>query len=548
MLASILNAPRLLLVALAASASNAMAEPAVFVDVAASVMPPPDTPATKKVFSVQIVDMNGDGRLDIISGGHGPTNDRHIYLNDPSGKFRYIDNGSYQRPSNGTNNDVNRITSSDTIFDIDGNGCPDITGWDADGGYAGYIACESSSAGDVVYRPRIALVAHWSNRAVFWDYDGDTEFETLSIDGKHARCDQSGKVMGPRSDGKVFFRRDETTIRGVGCLGQEAFGIVDINNDGWPEAFHSGRGRTDADNVPSFVVDNVDGALTLRSDGIPPFERGSRRWTFGDFDSDGDQDLFLHAGQWQRDGGNRSYLLENLGDGTFRDVTVGSGVEGQEQAGQDIDNEDYWTTYSNSRVIDFDLDSRPDIFFAAESYGRAFIVLHNVTAPGGPIRFDVQRPAWARGANDGRVGKQFVAVGDLDGDGLIDAVTPQRNGLAVYRNKTRGAADRHWLRVRLRGKGRNTHAAHATITAREPGTDRVITSYQINPSFSSYLMPHLGLGDHDVVDLDIVWPGLDGECTSRQPCRTRYEDVATDRAVVIDWQDRNHVRDDLADD
>ncbi len=123
--------------------------------------------------------------------------------------------------------------------------------------------------------------------------------------------------------------------------------------------------------------------------------------TFLDYDDDGWQDLFLvQSGPLPRYAGPRplrSALYRNLGNGTFTEVTEGSGLE----------NERYGI---GAAVGDYDADGRPDLYLTAFGGNRLF---HNE----GSGRFaDVTARAGVRGQDL----STSAAWLDYDADGRLD--------------------------------------------------------------------------------------------------------------------------------
>ena len=129
----------------------------------------------------------------------------------------------------------------------------------------------------------------------------------------------------------------------------------DYDGDGWPDLFlvnfAAPLGVSDAEMAASSATDRLyrnrgDGTFedVTEAAGVGVAHRGMGA-SFGDYDADGDEDLFVTS--W-----GHNILWENQGDGTFRDVTARAGM----------DAEGFW---SGASWADFDLDGDLDLYVCA---------------------------------------------------------------------------------------------------------------------------------------------------------------------------------------
>ena len=161
--------------------------------------------------------------------------------------------------------------------------------------------------------------------------------------------------------------------------------------------------------------------------------------TFGDYDNDGDQDLYVSSTR----GGN--VLFQNQGNGSFKDVTEQAGLtlvaHSQTAAFFDFDNDGYldlfvtnsarWTTDSFAPVSKY-FRGKPDIWRLAASPKEYNVLYHNNRD--GTFT-DVTEEAGLRGQGWGG----DVAVFDLDQDGYLDLFVTNMFGRSqLYRNEGNG--------------------------------------------------------------------------------------------------------------
>ncbi|MHB1191084.1 MAG: CRTAC1 family protein [Armatimonadota bacterium] len=214
---------------------------------------------------------------------------------------------------------------------------------------------------------------------------------------------------------------------------------------------------------------------------------------FGDFDNDGNIDLF--AGNFahvdNRGDQPKSRFLRNLGPGkhyTFEDLGT-CGVYYQE-------------SYASPAAGDYDNDGKLDLFFTTvygtASFGRKnYPVLYR--NEGGFAFADA-----TASANLSELAPTYQAAwADFNHDGNLDLVTAGR----LYANQ--GGKNR-WLEVRLYGDGRVVNRSAIGAQVRIIRKDRTLTR-QVEAGTGegnqNDLTMHFGLGRHvGPVDLEITWP------------------------------------------
>jgi hypothetical protein len=256
------------------------------------------------------------------------------------------------------------------------------------------------------------------------DYDGDGDLDVFVANG--ATLDDPENGPGSRlyeNQGGLRFR-DVTTEAGI-SLRRWAMGVAvgDYDGDGWTDIHVTCYG-------PNVLLRNEDGrfADVTEAAGV-----GDPRWAtssaFGDLDGDGDLDLYVvnylrfdiadppRSSRFkgvQVMGGphglapQNDVLYENLGDGTFRDVTSAAGCL-PARAGYGL----------GLVILDFDDDGRPDIFVGNDS--MANLLFHNL----GGMRFEEVGgvSGLAANADGGEQATMGIAVADVDGNGFADVFT-----------------------------------------------------------------------------------------------------------------------------
>ena len=220
---------------------------------------------------------------------------------------------------------------------------------------------------------------------------------------------------------------------------------------------------------------------------------------FGDFDNDGDFDLYV-----TNFSGDVNTLYENEGGGMFVDATAAAGLDGAVRPLLG------WST----SFLDADGDGWQDLFVAN---GHLYPQLESRQTSLGYAQPNLFY--WNRGGafalagaevGDGlRVAKvsRGAAFGDYDNDGDVDVVVVNLNDRpTLLRNE--GGNDNGWLGLDLEGSGSNRNAVGARVRVTIDGntqSQEVQRGYGYQSGHDGRLL--FGLGNAAVADrVEIRWP------------------------------------------
>ncbi|MEM8930463.1 MAG: CRTAC1 family protein [Acidobacteriota bacterium] len=368
----------------------------------------------------------------------------------------------------------------------------------------------------------------WGVPAVPFDADGDGDVDlfvghyvdyTTAVD---KRCpDELGQpnYCGPLAypgvrDGLLLNRGDGTFEEVSGragfdaaysaALGAVAFdadgdGRLDIYvaNDGTPNQLWRNLGPGPG-GVPRFEDRAVAAGAAVNGLGRPEASMGV---AVADADGDGVEDLFLtHLARET----HTLYVAD--GAGGFVDRTAASGL-----GAPSFDRTGFGCGFA-----DFDHDGHLDLLTVA----GAVKVIKARRLDGDPYPLD-QPDQLFRGLDGGRFEvwdagevidreavSRGVVLGDVDGDGDVDAVVTENAGPARLLINTVGQ-DRPWIGLRLLDeRGVDVPAALATVTLADGR--QVVRRVGMNASYASSGEPrlHIGLADGDTASgVVVTWPG-----------------------------------------
>ncbi|MDZ4729859.1 MAG: CRTAC1 family protein [Xanthomonadales bacterium] len=298
---------------------------------------------------------------------------------------------------------------------------------------------------------------------------------------------------------------DVTASSGIASIGHApSLGSVaaDFNADGWQDLYvandaYSNRLWINQQNG-HFVDTALPAGAALNAEGQP---EGSMGVDAGDYDGDGDDDLFMvHLAD------EKATLYAAVGNGQFEDRSLMSGVAALTRGHTGFGTA--WIDYDNDGWLDL-LIVNGRVSMAGESrasadpfpYAQRMLLLRN----DGNSRFnDVSLQAGAVFALE-RVGRG-AAFGDLDNDGDMDAVVSNANAAPFVLINQLGQSQ-NWLGVRLTVHGRDAYGARAGLLLSDGRT--LWRRLRVDGSYAAANDPRILFGYPREVQaraLTIVWP------------------------------------------
>jgi hypothetical protein len=340
---------------------------------------------------------------------------------------------------------------------------------------------------------------------VHYDLDAETKCQALS--GEPDYCTpqafraQSHRLYRNTGNGAFV----DVTARALsGNTAAPALGVstADFNQDGWIDIYVANDGAANM-----LWMNQKDGtfrdAALLAGAALSPEGKpeGSMGVDAGDFDNDGDEDLYMtHLPEE----GNNLYI--NDGSGMFEDQSTRSalgplsmGYTGFGTAWFDYDNDGWLDILAVNGAVSLKAMRGSDRF----PYNEPNRLLRNlangrfedVTSRAGPV---FQLSEVSRGAS----------FGDVDNDGDMDVLVTTNNG-PVHLLINAVGSRRHWLGVRLVGAhgGRDMIGARIAVTGAGPRT--LWRRARSDGSYASSNDPRVlfGLGDSTgPVGVRVLWP------------------------------------------
>jgi len=300
---------------------------------------------------------------------------------------------------------------------------------------------------------------------------------------------------------------DVSAASGVAASAGTSMGLVsaDFDRDGDPDIFvandemanflflNEGRGRFSEMGVPLGVA--------FDRSGIP---HGSMGVDAGDFDGDGWIDLYVTSYETEH-----AVLYRNIQGLFFQDVSAqtgaGFGTLNHVTWGNafgDFDNDGDLDLY----VACGHTDDTAVLRNPLSAYQAPNLLLANDDGKFVDVSDSAGEGLAVRGVSRG------VALADFDRDGRLDIVVANRHGQpTLLRNETR--VPHHWLQIRLMGRKANRNAVGARVEVAAGSLRLVQQVHSGRSYQSHFgLELHFGLSEHERVDsVTVHWPGSRGK-------------------------------------
>ncbi len=324
-----------------------------------------------------------------------------------------------------------------------------------------------------------------------------------------------------RNDGNGRFT-NATGEAGITKAYGAGLGLVadDYNGDGWLDLYVAN------DATPNQLwINRHDGTFAdegllsgsgLNAAGNP---EGSMGIASGDFDGDGDEDIFV-----TNIAGETFVLYKNDGHGNFEDVRVPAGLGAPTAASTGFGTD--WFDYDNDGWLDlFIANGAVNRLEAQRGQPSPFRMKNQLFHNTGSGRFVETSAAGGPPFERGEVSRG-AAFGDIDNDGDTDIVVTTNGGpVRVLLNQS--GSDKHWLQVRLDQGPGNRFAFGARVGVERAGRPILWRRVRTDGSYlsASDVRTHFGLGSSSTISSVVVqWP--DG-------AKERWTDVAVDHRVTL---------------
>jgi hypothetical protein len=417
-------------------------------------------------------DFNHDGWLDLfVVNNQTGSNNNFLYLNNGDGTFTKVTSGII------VNDDGSSYGCTCGDYDNDGN----IDVFVSNYGQNNFLY-HNDGNGNFTKITSGAIVNDGGNSAgcAWGDYDNDGYLDLYV-------CNRNIPNFLYHNNGNGTFTKITSGAIVTDNYNSGGCAWGDYDNDGYIDMYVANAGPA----VDNLYRNNGNGTFTkILNDPVVSDTAHSSGGSWGDYDNDGDLDLFVSGGVV---GSSYDRLFRNNGNGTFTKIT-----------GDPIVSYFHWA--GGAGWADFNNDGYPDMFVGGYD-GINLLFVNN--GNGTFTRIDTGVVV-----NDGNY-KEGALWGDYDNDGDIDLFVARNNYFGgnnvLYMNN---GNSNNWVNIRCVGIVSNKSGIGAKLFARAVINSSTVrqmqaVSSQTGGSISgqSSLNAEFGLGNASIIDsLVILWP------------------------------------------
>lgn len=444
-------------------------------------------------------DYDGDGFLDLFTHTHiqvpleeiyGIVTRDHLYRNENGANFAEVTEALGVKAAASDPHGA-------AWADVDNDGDPDLLvshGTPKTVGSKDYNEFYRNEAGQAMVDQAVAVglagIGHHGRGLAWADYDRDGH-----LDVYYAGEDkiESGSALYRQNEDGSF--TDMAATAGVVRDGEQSFSVAwhDVDLDGWPDLTVSAENA-----APSIAIyhNNGNGTFSQVNDAMGLVDPGKVfSFAWGDYDNDGDPDLALQKGD---DKGAR--LLRN-DRGRFKDVTNSAGISftflGRGAAWGDYDNDGDLDLY----LVAYSHPKNRDLLFRNNGNG-SFTRAGRETGLGGlASTAKAMDITFVDFNNDGALD----LFGSYGSSCTSASGAEQLAPFVLYKNS---GPENNWLKIRLRGttSNRDGLGARVSLVANAIAQHRQHTGPSHFTSQDSQPV-HFGLGTATQVErVEVTWP------------------------------------------
>lgn len=418
------------------------------------------------------VDYNNDGFLDLFVVGD---DENYLYKNNGNGAFSKIRDDSFLKHEG-----ISSVGSAWVDYDNDGDLDVYIGTLKEN---ANYLYKNNSDGSFNLITDRIIGTDIFPNvGGISWgDYNNDGMIDLFVGTYDYFSSYPSHLYYSDGNDG--FYQAPDSVLVNDN---RKVFGSVaaDFDNDG---------------DLDIFISNQTDKNRLYINKGTGEFEKFTQDsifsdydWTtgasWGDYDNDGDFDLFVCNGSGNHDVDNNLY--QNNGDGTFSKINDVILVNDRGYSYVPI-----W--------IDYDNDGWLDLFVINRKATAPFLYHNNGDRTFTKITDEIF-------LDNDSLDYDAACWGDYDNDGFLDLfISTWHSKNRLYRNLGNG---NNWFKIKLVGIESNRSGIGAKIRVKSTINGKSIWQLRQIASQASFrsqndLIAHFGLGDAQIIDsLKIEWP------------------------------------------